>query len=398
MDALRKPECWVTLLLAFTLFLVTLWRFGADQCLTLFIAVVLLTPSLRRALFRKDYLSRPPFIAIYLFLAWALITITYSRAPDMAQALSGMKGYAKLLLFLLIPLVMIHKQEKSRYWIEQGLIFGVLINVVLSTLYFFHLFALQLAPYMSMKITFEINPLQLVFVVAVALWVLATRFFERRFVWHDVLIFVILLGYLLFINLERSGYLLLMVLVLVFAWQYGSKKWFSLVACLLPFFCIALYLAVPGIKARVNLGVQNIEAFSQAKNVTDIGVNNSLGLRLAFAVESIQEIKLHPLLGTGVGSFKTVYDQKYNQNTQEMKVQDPHNAYTLVAFELGLPGLLLYLFCLYKLFPKSRRAQGIWWAFVVMGFVDSGLILNAVALSFIILTASEDFRVNSTFL
>ena len=67
-------------------------------------------------------------------------------------------------------------------------------------------------------------------------------------------------------------------------------------------------------------------------------------------------------------------------------INDPHNAYTYAGFELGLIGLALYVFCLYRLFPRVAKAQGVWWAFVLMGFLDSGLVLNAVALGFIALT------------
>ncbi len=384
---IKNPRAWAVFFLAGTLFLLTLWRFGANQCLAIAVAIVLLTPSLRRALLNRSYLVQPAFVAIYLLLVWALITVSYSQAPGVGQALSGVKSYAKLLLFLLIPLVV--QGKKSRYALEEGLILGVLINVVLSIFYFFHYFERVLAPYISMGATFTINPLQLIFVVVVALWLLATRFAEKRFAWHDGLIFVILLGYLLFINLERSGYLLFIALLLVFSWQYGNKKWFLGVVCLLPILCVALYFASPIIHQRVNLGVSNVRAFTQVNKVTEIGTDNSLGLRLAFAVESFQEIKLHPLLGTGSGSFKTVYDQKYNLHTQSMKVQDPHNAYTYAAFELGLIGLVLYLYCLYRLYPKDRCAEGIWWAFMLMGFLDSGLVLNAVALSFILLAASN---------
>ncbi len=410
--ALKRPETWATIFLALTLFLMTLWRFGANQCLILFVLVVLCAPTLRQRLFKRAYLLQPKYIAIYLFLAWALITVSYSQASPVWHALDGFKAYAKLLLFLLIPVAIrsssvsitspgasiaspgvilanagVQSNCPLHYWLEQALILGVLINVILSTLYFFQIFAPHLQPHISMNATFEINPLQLIFVVAIALWILATRFFERRFAWHDIVIFVILTIYLWGINIERSGYLLFLALALVLAWQYGHQKWFALVACALPIFCIALYFAVPQLKARVDLGVQNVEAFSQVSNVTEIGVNNSLGLRLAFAAESFQEIKLHPLLGTGLGSFKTVYDQKYNPDPRQVQINDPHNAYTYVAFELGLIGLALYLYCLYRLFPHTHHANGIWWAFMVMGLVDSGLVLNAVALSFIVLAA-----------
>ena len=71
MEKLKNPEVWTTLFLTLTLFLMSLWRFGANQCLVLAVAVVLLAPSLRRQLFCKAYLTQPVWIAIYVFLAWA---------------------------------------------------------------------------------------------------------------------------------------------------------------------------------------------------------------------------------------------------------------------------------------------------------------------------------------
>jgi O-antigen ligase len=98
--------------------------------------------------------------------------------------------------------------------------------------------------------------------------------------------------------------------------------------------------------------------------------------------------------------------KKYGQGTNQMQVvsgmpyfpmsvNDPHNAYTYIAFELGLVGLALYLLWLYQLWrvielePKVKHLlHGVFWAFVVMGVVDSGLALNAVAVSFVVISCS----------
>ncbi len=394
--------------LTLALFFLTLWRFGANQFLILAVVVVLIHRPWRQTLFSKAYLTQPMFLVIYLFLAWAMVSMSYSQVPSIGKALQGLTMYTKLLFFLVLPLAVTH--DRARYWIAEGLILGVLVNVILSTLFHFHVawvvehFA---SPFLSgMNFTFSINPLQLIFVVALAMWLLVNRFVTRQFHWHDVLIFAILMVYLWFINIERSGYLLFIVLSLLFVWQHFNQKVFVITACLLPFLLFGVYLASPNVKARVNAGIVNVEAFYEIKDASKIGPANSLGLRLAFLEESLQEVKLHPIVGTGIGSFRYVYMKKYGQGTNQMQVvsgmpyfpmsvNDPHNAYTYIAFELGLVGLALYLLWLYQLWrvielePKVKHLlRGVFWAFVVMGVVDSGLALNAVAVSFVVISCS----------
>ena len=96
MQRFKNPEAWLTVFLALTLLLMSLWRFGANQCLMIAVALVILVPSLRRQWCTKAYLTQPVLLAIYVFLAWALITVTYSQASSVSHALEGIKGYAKL--------------------------------------------------------------------------------------------------------------------------------------------------------------------------------------------------------------------------------------------------------------------------------------------------------------
>lgn len=379
-------------LLTLALFLLTLWRFGANQCFALVALMVIFYRPWRQNLLSCNWLKTPVILWALVLIGWALITLSYTDAPSFVRGVQGIGTYSKLLYLLIFPLAL----QFIRYhkWLENGLIYGVLINVIISTLYYYHVPGLSpyFAPHMSMDITFTVNPLQVVYIVVMALWLLTMRFVRRTYAWHDVVAFVLLLLYLWVINMERSGYLIFLALVLFLLGQRFGKKAFMSGCIALPLVLVGLYFALPNVKARVNQGVDNVIAFQQAESSQQMGINNSLGVRLSFIVETLQVMRDHPVLGTGIGSFKYVHQQRFAEQAKTVQINDPHNAYAYVGFELGLIGLFIYIAWLYAVFkltctlPASQAMllRGVWLMFIVMGFTDSGLALNAIGMSFIV--------------
>lgn len=386
------PELLANVLLFFTLFFLSLWRFGANQCLALVVLLVLFFRPWRQQLFRSQHFKSPIIVCALLFFAWTIISLSYSATPSFSKAAQGLTMYSKLLFLLVLPLAL--HGLKYRRWLEQGLIWGILINAILSTLYYFkvNFIVEHLGRYFSINQTFSINPLQMIFIVVLACWILLQRILNREAHLPDMIIFIFLTIYLWFINIERSGYLLYLVLIFVALYQVMHKKGFFLGLILVPILILGLYEFSPNVKTRVDVGIINLQTVAPIQNFKEVSNDNSLGLRLAFVTETVVILKQHPLLGTGIGSFKYVNANMHGPMVNGSYPNDTHNAYTMVAFELGLIGLILYLawlasiFHIIKKLPKvaGNLLRGVWWAFVVMGFTDSGLILNAVGLSFII--------------
>lgn len=65
---------------------------------------------------------------------------------------------------------------------------------------------------------------------------------------------------------------------------------------------------------------------------------SSIGLRLEFYRNTLKMIAARPLLGAGTGGFPDAYAEQV-AGTGMLPTQHPHNAYLLVAAELGLLGL-----------------------------------------------------------
>ena len=376
------------ILLFFAAFFLTLWRFGANQCFALASILVLLYRPWRQQLFTRQHFKKPIILVTLAFMALILISLSYSQVPHIANAVRGLAMYSKLLFLLVLPLAM--SSSHCRYWLEQGLILGVVVNVVLTTLHHYGVTwgMGYFTPYFYYA-TFSVNPLQQIFVVVISCWILAQRLVSCEFHKSDIVLLVGLSAYLWLINIERSGYLIYVVLLLVLLYQRLNKKGMMIGLVAIPVLCFGLYTTMPNVKMRVDAGIADITAFNP-HNTGSATNDTSLGLRLTFAKEGLKVISAHPFLGMGIGSYKYVYANIGGPHANEYT--EPHNAYVLVAFELGLIGLGLYLLWLgvilaaIKKLPKveGHLLQGFWWALVVMGFTDSSLILNAVGLSFVL--------------
>jgi O-antigen ligase len=378
-------------LCALAAFLLTLWRFGANQCLALVAVIVIFYRPWREQLLQKEYYRQPVIWLMLLFLGWAVLSLSYAQTPSLLKAAQGLTIYSKLLFLIVLPLAMCHAQ--CRYWVEQGLIYGVFVNACLSTLYYFQInFTVHALGAYFPTGTFAVNALQMVYVAVLACWILSKRILNHRGHWIDGGIFIFLSIYIWFVNIERSGYLLYLALLLLSLYQTMHKKGLVIGIMIIPILLIGLYEFSPNVKTRVALGVDNLIAFHQAQDIHQVANTNSLGLRLAFAKETWIIAQDHLLLGTGIGSFRYVNQQKEGLKVDNLYPNDPHNAYSYVLFELGLVGLFIYLAWLGALSKSISRLpletrdlmRGIWWAFVIMGFTDSGFALNAIGLSFIL--------------
>jgi putative inorganic carbon (HCO3(-)) transporter len=69
---------------------------------------------------------------------------------------------------------------------------------------------------------------------------------------------------------------------------------------------------------------------------------------------AINVIKAHPILGVGVRNYGKVM-HLYNPNLEAHKANRVHNIYLLMAAEMGIPGLLVFLWFLYAIFRQGFR-------------------------------------------
>ena len=190
---------------------------------------------------------------------------------------------------------------------------------------------------------------------------------------------ILLFSVPLFYTQSRSSYLAAIPAVLSFIWLSKKRYWvlpvILLIGLLLP------YIAPHPAKERVAY------TFTQGrdrKDVVSIGgvkLDTSTSARIISWQEAVEDLKEHPILGYGVTGYKFVDAQ-----------------YVRVAAEIGLVGLMVFLFLMATMFRESLRVQraakdpfnrGLAIGFVA-GFI--GLLFHAIgANTFIIVRIMEPF-------
>jgi len=119
--------------------------------------------------------------------------------------------------------------------------------------------------------------------------------------------------------------------------------------------------------------------------------SSSIGLRLEFYRNTLGMIVERPLVGSGTGSFSKAY-RAHIANTTMVPADHPHNAFLLVAAELGLVGLVVLLGLLWVQWQTAARlpsptqivaARGLLIVFVISGMVSSTFNDHAEGLFFV---------------
>lgn len=184
----------------------------------------------------------------------------------------------------------------------------------------------------------------------------------------------------LFVLRGRSGHVVAIVLIsLAIMWQL-PKKYRSLVF-LLPF-AIATLLFFSSSKVRDRMIAMNSEIQSYSSQGP---AETSSGTRLGLWLASVEIIKRHPVVGSGVGSWSTEYNViKRETNPAHQNARgnwNPHQEYLLWGAQLGIAGLLLFLAFMVSIWrdslhmaePVARATQSTLAAFAVACLFNSSL-------------------------
>ena len=193
----------------------------------------------------------------------------------------------------------------------------------------------------------------------------------------------------MFITGGRAGQVMYFVLLSILIFQFfNNQKIKSLFAILviIPGIFFASYQTNDLFHERVDKAILKVMDYENDKD-------NSVGLRITYAINSWEVIKENPIIGVGTGDFPSEY-KKINQiNSPEWKpTTNPHNMYTLIATQLGLIGLVSMLSIFYyqirlSFYASNRFIKDLGIAlplmFLVIMWSDSYLLGHFTTLVFV---------------
>jgi O-antigen ligase len=157
--------------------------------------------------------------------------------------------------------------------------------------------------------------------------------------------FVISMTINMFITGGRAGQVGFFVMLSILVFQFFDKqriKSLLVIFIMIPSIFIGAYQFSDLFKERVDLVI------IEFKDVDRDVHHTSTGLRINFALNSLEVIKQNLIIGVGTGDFPSEY-KKINQiNTPALpNATNPHNMYTLITVQLGLIGLFSMLSIFY---------------------------------------------------
>ncbi len=164
------------------------------------------------------------------------------------------------------------------------------------------------------------------------------------------------LGITLFVMSGRSGHVVAIALLSVAVmWELPRK--YRAVVVVLPFaMALVLFFSSAKVHERLSRVANEVQSYS-----SQVESSTSSGIRLGLWRRAVQSISLHPLVGSGVGSWSTEYNRLQRaQNPAHKDIAgngNPHQEYLLWGVQLGIPGILLFCGLMYCVFRDSLKMQ-----------------------------------------
>jgi len=148
---------------------------------------------------------------------------------------------------------------------------------------------------------------------------------------------------------------------------------------------------IPGpFQARVQQIIQELR-----QERADRPASTSTGFRLEFYRNTLALIQKNPVLGTGTGSFPSVYAQQV-EGSGSVESRNPHNEFMLITVQTGLVGLAAFVWLLWQQWryapqlptPIERGlAQGLVVMMCIVCMLNSALLDHTEGLLYAWLTA-----------
>ena len=208
----------------------------------------------------------------------------------------------------------------------------------------------------------------------------------KKYRWLFFTLSILFLVVILFFNNGRTG---LIALVLGFIYlTLRHSNWRAALA-MLGFIILALFLIVKfdlGLGKYIKIAGDN--GLKIASSVAQAGdyqtASSSTNIRVTFWRHSAHLIKAKPILGHGTGSFKNEYFKNFGYPAWgSVKAGQPNNTYLIIAVQLGLVGLLMYLAFLFSLWldAKGKKRHVNTYELMLVGFAVGCLTESFVRLT-----------------
>ncbi|MCC2625721.1 MAG: hypothetical protein K0R14_1594 [Burkholderiales bacterium] len=347
------------------------------------------------ALFIPDFrgnlrlVIRNPYVAGGLIFYLIFVLAIFWTSGPLTEAF---KMLIRMIGFLLLPLFFIAFNFKdSATLLLKGFLTGALLSAILSILSFMFQHHILYGIHDKMWVVFHGHILHNAFLAVAAafcLWgALDTKLTKQSRIWFLIAYLLCFIDVLFIVNGRTGQVMLLAQSAFLFIYRFRLKGAMIIVA--LSIVIAPLLYFSPVLQKGIEDYRSDSQKYENGNSMTSVGLRNE------FHQKSNELIRLSPIIGTGTGSFKTVY-QKYTGFTGIRATTNPHCDWLWIGVETGALGiaayalfLLLTIFNLYKL-STYYKCMGftILLGYLLAGLKNSFFIDNVTGIAFIVIMAA----------
>ena len=328
-------------------------------------------------------LKKNPVAAFSLLLLLCFIVGLGYGVATHSEALAMLSKYRELLFIPLLTAFL--STERTRSWAWNAFIISSVLILVISYLMHFGILNLnhQGDPAFKSRITHSI------FISFFGFFCAHKAYDGKAYQKLYWLLFIACAYNLFFIVEGRTGQLIAVSLVLLFAVQRFTKRGLVMTVFVVGIL-MALFLNYSDKATRFNEGVVNMQ--SDLKPGPEQS-QTSMGQRYMFWRYSLELITEKPLFGHGTGSFAKEYERI--TSTETMKAKNPHNEFLMISVQLGAVGLFIYLGFLASQYYLSKKlanqercvAQGLLLTLIITSLFNTPIMDHTEGHCFVMMVA-----------
>lgn len=289
-----------------------------------------------------------PIKIFVLFILMSLLSIIWSEYANLIDILNYVRTY-----WYYLPLFVIYKYLKEEN-INLAITFfltGMFISEILSYGNFFNIWQVGYGSPSDPTVFYNHTQYSIFLAVSTLLIYIKILHEENNVSKFLLILFLISVTVNLLINGGRTGQIAFFITIISFIiYQYKFNFKFILTgALIITSLFFASYQFSSVFKHRFNRISVDIN-----KAIDNNDFNSSIGGRLGFYIVAKDLILESPILGQGTNSHlqasKKIIENKYPELAYTCTLCHTHNQYLEILFQLGLVGLFLFLFMIYKIF------------------------------------------------
>lgn len=388
-----RPRALLTIASAYCLVLVY-FAFPISVALantTLALAVLLAGVRLSDAQARADLVRtlRNPVVWPAMGLVLVMVVATLWSPADWSEYQDYLRKYFKLVLLPIFLMLLADAEVRKRCW--QAFAVAMLFTLVSTWLNVWFDLPWSSTQNQGFGVDHTVfkdhisqGIMMAFFTCATLFWATKSASAVGRVLWSGVA--VLAAASVLFLSVGRTGYLSLVLSVLVF--------FVVALACRPRLLGTVLGAGLLGLVLALALSSQfqqrTLQAWEEAKSSSPSNVT-SVGARVQVWYFAVQQIRERPLLGAGTGSYPVLATAHFDNPAMCATIcPHPHNQFLFFLFELGLLGLLVFAWFLWAIVRQAFRHPPAHRA-LMLAFVAVMLVSNMTHSSFWLSTESHFF-------